>query len=119
MLSNSYSITVNCIDTTITEMATLKNNNADSNSHWDRNVTSYLWSEMPGDLPTSGWCMETNQNESQEISSLSFKARGCTPSVQTCVLFSIKLFYYIAETILIMRFRQFQKLKPLTMLTGL
>ncbi|XP_065060256.1 conserved oligomeric Golgi complex subunit 1-like [Rhopilema esculentum] len=92
MLSNSYSNAVNCIDTTITEIATLKNTNADSNSHWDRNVTSYLWSEMPGDLPTSGWCMETNQNESQEISSLSYKARGCTPSVQTlCKTFDTNL----------------------------
>ena len=59
----------------------------DSEIMWDRDVTSYLWQELPGDLPTSGWCMEANPGETVEASSLTLKAKGCTPAVRRYVLF--------------------------------
>ena len=59
---------------------------SDSIYVWDRNVTSYLWNEMPGDFPTSGWCMENNQGQLSELSSLTLKAKACTPALKRFVL---------------------------------
>ena len=46
---------------------------------WDRDITSYLWHEFSGDLPSYGWAMENSQ------SSLTLKASGCTPGVKRYV----------------------------------
>lgn len=54
----------------------------DSELTWDRNVTSYLWDELPGDFPSSGWCMDANQGLLSEMSSLTLKAKGCTPAIR-------------------------------------
>jgi len=65
---------------------------ADSEYIWDRNVTSYLWNELPGDFPTSGWCMETTQGKLNELSSLTLKAKGCTPALKSlCQVLDDKL----------------------------
>lgn len=58
----------------------------DSELTWDRNVTSYLWDELPGDFPSSGWCMDANQGLLSEMSSLTLKAKGCTPAIRSLCL---------------------------------
>eukprot|EP00794_Sanderia_malayensis_P009639 gene9639-10626_t len=67
-------------------------NNVDSEMKWDRDMTSFLWQDMPGDLPSSGWGMETNPDDSLEISTLTLKSQGCTVAVKRlCNSFNAEL----------------------------
>ena len=71
-------------------------NCVDSEYNWDRNVTSYLWNELPGDFPTSGWCMGNNQGQLNELSSLTLKAKACTPAVKRFVSY-LRCFQHISN----------------------
>ena len=86
MFTDTFTTISQSINETITTLED-SGDQTDSEVIWDRDVTSYLWQELPGDLPTSGWCMEANHGETVEASSLTLKAKGCTPAVRRYVLF--------------------------------
>ena len=53
---------------------------SESELRWDRDMTAFLWHELPGDLPTSGWSVD--KGETLGASSLALKAKGCTLTVK-------------------------------------
>ncbi len=84
MFTNTSQLLTLSIDETIAQLE-VDSIDQDSDIRWDRDMTSFLWQEAPGDLPTLGWGMETSQDDVLNLSSLTLKAKGCTLSVKRFV----------------------------------